>query len=220
MQIQWPLLLWIFRPLRLLTLISSTLAVAYVLLHDKPLEFFLDMNSVVFVISHSFLISLLLGRVRSESFAFLYSQGFSRDLLWRHVWLATLASVLATWVPCAVLILTPLRSQFQDWMQNPWFPLMASTESRFLTRSLLFYGMLLPIFHYEWIRSSMPFRGRVAGHLLVIAYFVIGLFLNERLWYFGMDLARTSMFLGFVTISVILGLFGYWLHKRLEVGAS
>ncbi len=99
MQIQWPLLLWIFRPLRLLTLISSTLAVAYVLLHDKPLEFFLDMNSVVFVISHSFLISLLLGRVRSESFAFLYSQGFSRDLLWRHAWLATLASVLATWVP-------------------------------------------------------------------------------------------------------------------------
>ncbi len=219
MHIQWPLFFWIFRSLSLLTLISSSLATAYVLLHDNPLEFFLDVNAVVFVISHSFLISLLLGRVRSESFAFLYSQGFSRDLLWRHVWLATLTSVLATWVPCAVLILTPLRSQFQDWMQNPWFPLMAPAESRFLTRSLLFYGMLLPIFHYEWIRSSMPFRGRVSGHLLVIDYFVCGLFLTERLWYFGTDLARTSMFLGFITISAILGLFGYWLHKRLEVGA-
>ncbi len=219
MQIQWPLFFWIFRPLRLLTLISSSLATAYVLLHDKPLEFFLDMNAVVFVISHSFLISLLLGQVRSESFAFLYSQGFSRDLLWRHVWLATLASVLATWVPCAVLILTPLRSHFQDWMLNPWFPLMAPTESRFLTRSLLFYGMLLPLFHYEWIRSSMPFRGRVSGHLLVIAYFVCGLFLTERLWSFSVDLARTSMFLGFIAISAILGLFGYWLHKRLEIGA-
>ena len=219
MQIQWPLFYWIFRPLRLLTLISSSLATAYVLLHEKPLEFFLDMNAVVFVISHSFLISLLLGRVRSEPFAFLYSQGFSRDHLWRHVWMATLASVLATWVPCAVLILTPLRSQFQDWMLNPWFPLMAPAESRFLTRSLLFYGMLLPLFHYQWIRSSMPFRGRVSGHLLVIAYFVCGLFLTERLWSFSVDLARTSMFLGFIAISAILGLFGYWLHKRLEIGA-
>ena len=219
MHIQWPLFFWIFRPLSLLTLISSSLATAYVLLHDKPLEFFVDDYVLLFVFFHSFLISRMIGRVRSESFAFLYSQGFSRNFLWWHVWLATFASVLATWLPCALLILTPLRSQYQDWMLNPWFPLAAGTEWRFLTQSLLCYGMLLPLFHYEWIRSSMPFQGRLNGHLLVIAYFVCGLYLWEKFWWVGTDLSRTCLFIGFISVSGILGLFGRWLHKRLEVCA-
>jgi hypothetical protein len=219
MQIQWPLFFWIFRSLHWLTLVSSSLATAYVLLHENPLEFFLDDYAVLFVFAHCFLISRLIGRVRSESFAFLYSQGFTRNLLWGHLWLATLASVLATWVPCAVLILTTLRSQYQDWLQNPWFPVMASTEWRFLTGSLLFYGMLLPLFHYEWIRSATPFRGRVNGHVLAIAYVFFGLVLSQRLRHFDRDLVRNSLFFGFVMISAILGLLGRWLHQRLEVSA-
>ena len=60
-------------------------AAGHVLFHDKPLEFARDTYVIPFIVLHSFLISRLIGRVRSERFAFLYSQGFSREILWRHV---------------------------------------------------------------------------------------------------------------------------------------
>jgi hypothetical protein len=217
MQIRWPLFFWIFRPLLWLTLFSSVTATGYVLLQDKPLDFRIDSYAPTFVLVHSFLISRLIGRVRSESFAFLYSQGFSRDVLWGHVWLATLASVLATWLPCSLLILTPVRALFQDAMQDSWFPLMASTEWPFLAWGLLLYAMVLSVFHHEWIRLSMPFRGLVSGHFLALSYFVFATLLSNRLWDHRTTAARYSLIGGIAIVSVILGVFGRWMHRRMEV---
>ena len=126
-------------------------------------------------------------------------------------------TVLATWLPCAVLILTPLRGLFQDYLLNPWFPVMAPTERLFLVRALLVYALLLPVFQYEWIRSSMPYRGLVSGHMLAIAYFVFAALLAERFWRFGFDSGRWWLIGGFAVVSVILGLFGRWMHRRMEV---
>lgn len=217
MRINGPLFLWMFRPLRGLTIVTAITASAYVLFHDQPLYFPRDTATKLFIVIHCFLISRLAGRVRSETFAFLYSQGFSRDTLWSHMWLATAASVLATWLPCAVLILTPLRSSVQDYLLNPWFPLMSPTERPFLMWSLFLYFLLVPVFHYEWIRSSMPFRGVVNGHLLAVSYFVFAGLLTERFWQFSPDTARMWLAGGFVLVSAILGLFGCWMHRRMEV---
>jgi len=219
MNIQWPLFLWIFRPLRWLTFVSAMTATGYVLFHDKPLDFRGDGYAVVFTVLHSFLISRLIGRVRSEPFAFLYSQGFSRNALWMHVWLAAVASVLATWFPCAVLILTPLRGIYQDHQLNPWFPLMAATEWPFLAWALLVYAMVLPVFQYEWIRSAMPWRGIVSGHLLAIGFFAFAILMGDRFLRYGNDPVRVWLISGFAIDSVILLVFGRWLHERMEVHA-
>ena len=126
-------------------------------------------------------------------------------------------SVLATWLPCAILILTPLRGMYQDLQLNPWFPLMASTEWPFLTWALLVYVMVLPVFHYEWIRSAMPYRGIVSGHMLAIGFFVFAMLLGDRLSGYGTDPMRVVLIGGFAIAAMILFVFGRWLHSRMEV---
>lgn len=217
MHISWSLVAWIFRPLFWPTLISSIVVMGYVLFHDEPLDFRHGTYALPFVIVHSFLISRLLGRVRSESFAFLYSQGFSRRRLWLHLWLASWISVLAVWLPSALLIFTSLRSQLQDAIENPWFPMMTSFEWSFPAWTLFAYALFLPLFHYEWMRSSTPFRGLVSGHLLAIGYFVFGLLVFEPVMSLQPYPARNLVLSGFAAISTVLGLFGGWLHQRLEV---
>ena len=217
MHIQWPLFCWLFRPLVWLTLVSSMAATCYVLCQDQPLSFRFNTEVFVFILMHSFLISRLVGRVRSESFAYLYSQGFSRDLLWGHVWLATLASVTATWLPSVLLIQTPLRGMYQDYQLNPWFPLMASTEWPFLIWLFLVYGLALPLFHYEWIRSAMPYQGLLSGHLLAICYLITALSVEERLMLAPGNRPQWWLLGGFAVVSLIIGLFGRWAHRRMEV---
>ena len=222
MHIYWPLLDSGFVPrdqLRWLTLVSAVTASSYVLFYDKVLDFRVDRFAILFVLAHSFSISRLVARVRSEAFAFLYSQGFSRDALWRHMWLATSASVLATWLPCAVLILTPLRGLLQDQLQNPWFPLMAATEWPFLIWSLLAYVLVLPVFQYEWIRSAMPFRDIVSGHVLSFGFVVFAVLLGERFFMNSNPPLRwySADWQPCGSNSMILGLFGRWMHDRLEV---
>jgi hypothetical protein len=217
MFVSWPLVFWIFRPLRWLTVVSSFTAAVYVAFSEKPLEFRRDNYAMTFVLVHCFLISRLIGRVRTQSFAYLYSQGFSRDAIWGHLWLASLMSVMATWLPCAVLILTPLRGMIQNAFDNPWFPLMASTEGGWLWSNLLLYVMFLPVFQYEWIRSSSPFRGLVSGHFLAIAYGIFGVLLYDRFFGFQPDSAKYWLTGCFLLVSLILGLFGRWIHRRMEI---
>ena len=45
------------------------------------------------------LLVALLGRSASPAFAFTYSRGYSRDVLWGHTMLASALSVLAAWLP-------------------------------------------------------------------------------------------------------------------------
>ena len=217
MRIHWHLLTWMFRPLQGMTLVCSASAAFYVLSFHSVLNFPGDSMAILFVVAHSFLISRLLGSVRSESFAFLYSRGLSRDQLLLHLWLASSLSVLATWLPCAVLVLTPLRATFQDWLETPWFPLMASTEWPFVTDSLLCYVTLLPVFHYEWIRSAAPYRDSISGHLLSFALLTSVMILGARLLPIEHFYWRWCFLAGFAAVSTILGLIGRWVHQRIEV---
>lgn len=217
MSIAWPLAIWLFRPLRWLTIAASFVATLYVLLQPKPLDFRRDPLAILFVLIHAFLISRLVGRVRSESFGFLYAQGFSRDTVWRHLWLVTVASVCLTWLPVLLLIMTPLRGLFQGAFQNPWFPLMASTEWPFLGWATLLYALILPVFHYEWMRSSTPFRGLVSGHVLAIGYLVIPCLMYHRLFGHGASPYRVGLIVAFGAVSLILAMFGRWIHQRMEV---
>lgn len=217
MSIAWPLAIWLFRPLRWLTIAASFVATLYVLLQPKPLDFRRDPLAILFVLIHAFLISRLVGRVRSESFGFLYAQGFSRKTVWSHLWVATIASVGLAWLPACLLILTPLRGFFQGALQNPWFPLMAATEWSFLSWAVLLYALVLPVFHYEWMRSSTPFRGLISGHALAIAYLVIPCLLADRLFGYGASPYRSGLIAVFAAVSLVLTIFGRWIHQRMEV---
>lgn len=217
MQIRWRLLFWIFRQLRWLTLVTAATSSLYVLFSNERLDFQRDSFAIVFVLLHSFLISRLMGRVRSEQFAFLYSQGIPRNVLWCHTWLAALSSVLATGLLCAVLIVTPLRGMFQNALQNPWFPLMAATEWPFLVWSLLVYAMVLPVVQYEWIRSATPYRDITSGHLLSLGFLTFAVLLANRFSAFDPLHLQMVFIAVFAMVPVSLGIFGQWLHRRMEV---
>ena len=219
MKVNWPLLLWLFRPLRGLTAAGAVVATAYTLFVAQPLDFLRDNYAILFVLVHSLLISRLVVRVHSPPFAFLYSQGFSRDALWGHVWMASALSVLGVCLPGAVAILFSLRSRLQDLMLNPWYPLLAPDDGRFLAWGLLTYAIVLPVFHYEWIRSAAPFRGLVAGNMLALGLITFGLLLAEPLSRVGSNPVGRWMIGGFTVSSVLLGIAGRWVHRRIEVCA-
>ena len=164
----WPLFTWQFRQLRVVTILPVVVATLFVLWHSEPLEF--DMLGPVpfFVLIHSVLVVWILGRVTNSSFGFLYVQGYSRDALWTNTIAASFASVIVAWLPVAVLILLGIRSGFQEGMNNFNFPLMAETEHAFVWWCLLAYCVLLPIFHYAWIRGSQPTGGAAGGFVIAM----------------------------------------------------
>jgi hypothetical protein len=101
------------------TLIGLPLACFYVLLTRKPLDWTNPWMGL-FVLVHSLAIVFCLGRYRSPAFAFLYTRGYSRDELWLHKLLATALTVLAVWLPLALIVWLPIRRV--GMLFRPYFP--------------------------------------------------------------------------------------------------
>jgi hypothetical protein len=80
--------------------------------------------------------------------------------------------MLIAWLPASLIIWTGLRSVLFDSMQNPNFPVMAPLENNVPLAWLGYYIMLIPLFHYAWIRLAQPFRGSFAGVAIAVAVFV------------------------------------------------
>lgn len=219
MQFRWALFCWQVRNLVPVSLTAAVLSCLFVLITREPLRFaMLNGPTPYFILVHCLAITWCLGRVRSRSFAFLYGQGFTRDSLWLHAMLATCVSVLAAWLPAAVLIWSGLRSGFQDQMQNYWFPLMAETESAFLYWSLLSYVVLLPILHYGWIRAAQPMRGTTGGFAIAIATVFAAFSIWNSIHVHRMPIWIVVLLAGgFVVAAVSLAWGGRSLHRRLEV---
>ncbi len=174
MRVRGGLLWFLLCQTRPVTLVAVPAAALYVLLTPAVLNE-RAVGPVFFVLVHTLLVTSRFGRSKASDFAFLYTRGYSRDSLWAHTMLASSAAVLAAWLPAAVLVWTGARGVVQDrLLQNPEFPIMADSEMLLPLKWLLGYVVLLPIYHYAWIRGAQPTRGRLGG-VVAAGALVVGL---------------------------------------------
>jgi len=202
---------------RTVTLVAVPVAALYVLLAPAVLDE-RAAGPVFFVLAHALLVASAFGRSGTSNFAFLYARGYGRDCLWAHTMLASITAVLVVWFPAAMLIWTEARSLVQDCLlRSPEFPIMADSEMLLPLKWLLGYAVLLPIFHYVWIRGAQPTRGRYGG-VIAAGALAVGL-LSLGGWSFPAD------WLGWLTYAVhgvaILAMLvaGFRLHRRVEAEA-
>ncbi|MGZ0165567.1 MAG: hypothetical protein ACKVII_16705 [Planctomycetales bacterium] len=217
MRINMELLRWQFRQTLPVTLVSLPLAVLYVLQTGDRLLFRFESLAMVFVMVHCLAIAWRLGRTSLPEFRFLYSQGYSRDALFAHTMLASLLALLAVWVPVGLLIFLPIRSSVQVAAGNPWFPFAAWTERAFVWRWFLASLILLPAFHYAWIRASLARRGVYSGYVLAAAtVLVCGI-----LWGNAGGISQTETYwtgtFALLASAVTLLIGGWIVHRRIEV---
>ena len=157
------LLRHLMRQLLPVTLVGLPVACLYVLLWRDVLRWRNEW-ALVFILIHGLVLTQVLGRFRKGSFGFLYTRGYSRNSIWAHTMLASVLAVLAVWAPAAIIVWTPLRGVAQDALfRSPFFPVMAPREASVPLAWLILYGLLVPAFHYAWIRSAQPARGGSGG---------------------------------------------------------
>ncbi len=155
------------------TLVALPLAAVYVLKAREPLTWSSPWMGL-FVLSHSIAIGSLLGRYRSPGFTFLYTRGYSRDELWVNKLVATALAVLVVWLPVALLVWLPIRSDVQEKLLfSPYFPIMRMREVIVPWAWLAGYAILLPLFHYVWIRRAQPLAGGDGVVLLAVGTVVV-----------------------------------------------
>jgi hypothetical protein len=152
------------------------------------------------------------GRFGSREFAFLYTRGYRRDVLWAHV-MGT--CVLSAAVPIALsqaIVWSGLRNFVHQY--NPMFPFVGVRETWVPLEWSLCYIVLLPLVHYAWMRMAQPFRGQRMG-ILFAGAMGFGAFYAYSIaphgWRGGLLMAAGAVVVGALMIA------GRRLHRELEV---
>jgi hypothetical protein len=172
---------------------------------------------LVFV--QSLLLALLLGRFATPAFAFVYSRGCTRDSLWGHTMLVSGLSIIAAWLPAALIVWTGIRSVVHDRVfQSPCFPILAPFETWAPLAWLALSLVLTSAFHYAWIRCAQPTKGPFGGFVVAIAAVVVLLMRPSVFSYFYGWFAWVSGAACVLTVlCLVIG--GRALHRSLEVRA-
>jgi hypothetical protein len=215
MKIKISLLKILFRQTLPVTLIALSIGCVYVV-YARRVLIWQNAFIGIFILAHCIAIATLSGRYRSRAFAFLYTRGFTRDELWFHKMLSTVVSVLAVWLPMALIVWLPVRSYVQDNLfGSPYFPLMMIREASVPWMWLAGYAILLPLFHYVWIRRAQPLRGEngvvflAVGVVIVIT--ILMSFSRHPLWF------RILIYVLSTVMIVTCLIAGRILHRNLEV---
>ncbi len=220
MRLKPTLVCWLMYVTAAPSTIALAVALAYVLIRPAPFmsrDFGTSMLPWLFVAVHSVVLVGMHARVHTSEVAFLYSRGFSRDTLWVNQVIASTLSVLIVWMVAAFCVWMGLRSWVQEQlMQNPEYPVMASTDMPFLWRYLVGYTVALPTLHYAWVRRNQPTRGQHSGDYLTVAmvlatFTVLAMSPHREGWTLGVTVA------GGVTIGLTLLVEAWRLHRSLEV---
>ena len=215
MKIKIALLTLLQRQLLPVTLPALPLGCLYVLFARDPLDC-RNPWLALFVLVHSIALAWGLGRSRSRSFAFVYTRGFSRDLLWTHKMLSTVLAILCVWLPMALIVWTPLRSTVQDKIfVSPYFPLFAIKEASVPLVWLAFYAILLPVFHYVWIRRAQPTLGGDGAALLAIGLVIVAATLLSFPWHPSWFKVLIAVASTVMSVTALVG--GFLLHRQLEI---
>jgi hypothetical protein len=209
---------WQLRQLIWINLAALLCAVGFILFWHEALEFLVTPWVVPFVALHSGLVVMLLGRNGSSGTRFLYAQGLTRDQVWWSTYSVSLISGLVVCGSVWLILILGIRSQLQDWMQNPWFPFMATEEPAIAGWLLLEYVLLLPLLHYVWVRSRQPMREAGAGWLICVAGLVM---LTWSITELRRTLLEPTLFwialVGFLSLAGLLMLVNWRLHRDVEV---
>ena len=215
MKIHMSLLMMLQRQMFAVTMIALPIGCLSVLLMREPLEY--DNAWLAwFILLHSICMVFSLGRFRSKSFAFLYSRGYSWDAIWCHKMLSTALSVLWVWGAMALVVWTPLRSIVQDKMYaSPYYPLFAIKEVSVPWAWLMGYAVLLPMFHYVWIRRAQPTLGGEGSVLIAISMVVVIITLRSFRWHQRWFEIMVMVLAGVVVVTNLVA--GWLLHRKLEV---
>jgi len=215
MKIKMPLLAILLRQTLPASLIALPVGCLYVMFTRNVLNW-QNPWMALFVLAHSIAIASSLGRFGSPNFAFLYTRGYSRDELWAHKMLGTALCVLMVWSPIALMLWLGVRSAVQDKMfVSPYFPIMMTREAPVPWFWLGGYAILLPLFHYVWIRRAQPLRGENGIVLLAVGVvIVIGILMSFR-WHPRWFRALVYTLSAVMIITTLVA--GRMLHRDLEV---
>ena len=223
MSVKLPLLLWLWRqtlPATIIALPVACLGALFVpgILRVQHLDGVYGVVSLLFVLVHAVAIATLMGRAGSGGFAFVYTRGFSRNDLWLHTMLASAAAVLTVWLPVCLIVWAPLRSLVQDvLLKSPYYPGAAFLDRWLPVQIMAAYALLLPVFHYAWIRLAHPTRGRMGGVLLASGFVCALVVTGGVVHWLGQWVG--GLFLALIGVVVVLLLVCSWqLHRRVEVG--
>lgn len=218
MPIRWGLLKILWRQALPATIIGVfglglfTLAWPEVLTARNPWAFLI-------ILVQGLRLNQLLGRFETPSFAFLYSRGYSRDAIWGHLMLTSFLSALVAWLIAGSLLWSGLRSLVQDQLQHsPYFPIMAPHEFSTPLVWLALYLLLVPAFHYSWIRRAQPTRGRLGGNFVIVGLLAAILVGFDMVYYLDGWFAWLCVVL-YVAVLTCLILGSWLLHRSLEVRA-
>lgn len=219
MSLKWPLIRWQMRLMQFWNAAIAIVATIYVLTRAKPFTY---ESPWWFPPLHAAVIAWFLGRTTTPAVGYLHLQGFSRDRLWWHGVVSGYGCALCAWLPAAILILTPLRSLWQDLAQNPYFPYMAPVEHRFVWFSLWLYAVCVPVSLYVAARWGHPAKGNDTG--VVLGLLLLGLLLTAvegaRLWVPGsVVLEHWPLFAGGLILAGIALMSGRRLFREVEVQA-
>jgi hypothetical protein len=200
------------------TLIGAMGFTAYVLLWPDVMTA-RDFWPAALVFVQCLLLAGLLGRIASPTFGFIHSRGYSRDALWSHMMLASALSALAAWTPAALIVWTGLRCEIRDHVfQSPYFPLMASCETRIPWIWLVLYPLIISIFHYAWIRRAQPTKGQSSGGFIAVGSLIALFMAFDMIHYFQGWFAWLSG-VSYLAALICLALGGRTLYRSLEVRA-
>ncbi len=209
------LTLFFFRQSLWVTLLGLVIAIGYVLYFQDIIRTNND-SFHLFILIHSIAIAVILGRFRNENFIYAYTRGYSRNQLYLAKMSASILSVLTVWLPVALVIWLPIRSVIQDKLfQSPYFPFMETGENILPLFWLWGYALLLPMFHYVWIRRAQPIPGSNGTVLLAIGYVMVVVmhsnFYRNPAW---LQLVLVSV----TTLSALVLLIGTWkCHQKMEM---
>ncbi len=210
------LLLFLLRPMALLTGCAMGIMAPFVLLYRGPIEE-TNLYPFLFVVLHSIAIASWLHPARRHS-RYCYGRGYTRNTLWRQQYLAAAITILAVWLPAALIIATPLRGVVQDRLyHSPYYPLMRPREAMVVFQWLLWYAVLFPPFHYACVRH--PSASGANGYVVALAA-VLTLFIFCLNQYTPGGQAHSLPQIG-NTVSIFVALIamvaGRRLHREMEV---
>ena len=130
--------------------------------------------------------------------------------------LGTVLSVLIVWLPITLIIRLGVRSLVQDKIfVSPYFPIMMIREAPVPWFWFGGYAILLPLFHYVWIRRAQPLRGENGVVLLAIGVVVVMGTLMTFGWH--PKWFRTLIYALSTVMIVTTLVAGRILHRNLEV---
>jgi len=195
------------------TLVGGAGMAIYTLVHAEVLTW-RDGYPLLLAAVQCLMLAWAFGRFGSREFAFLYTRGYRRDVLWAHM-MGT--CVLSAAVPIALaqaIVWSGLRNFVHQ--DNPLFPFVGVRERWVPAEWSLWYIVFLPVAHYAWIRLAQPFRGQRMGILLAAAVGLGVIFaadgeLTLHGWRGWLQMAAGAVVLG----ALVIG--GRRMHRELEV---